>query len=37
MGETERTVTRRAGIVGLGTLASRILGLVREGWKKERE
>ncbi|MBW2276247.1 MAG: murein biosynthesis integral membrane protein MurJ [Deltaproteobacteria bacterium] len=30
MGETERTVTRRAGIVGLGTMASRILGLVRE-------
>jgi putative peptidoglycan lipid II flippase len=30
MGETERAVTRRAGIVGLGTLASRILGLVRE-------
>jgi putative peptidoglycan lipid II flippase len=30
MGQTERNVTRRAGIVGLGTLASRILGLVRE-------
>ena len=30
MGETERAVTRRAGIVGLGTVASRILGLVRE-------
>ncbi|MDD5306992.1 MAG: murein biosynthesis integral membrane protein MurJ [Deltaproteobacteria bacterium] len=30
MGETERAVTRRAGIVGLGTLASRILGLVRD-------
>lgn len=30
MGETERAVTRRAGIVGLGTMASRILGLVRE-------
>ena len=30
MGETERAVTKRAGIVGLGTLASRILGLVRE-------
>jgi putative peptidoglycan lipid II flippase len=30
MGETQKAVTRRAGIVGLGTLASRILGLVRE-------
>ncbi|MCP4675887.1 MAG: murein biosynthesis integral membrane protein MurJ [Deltaproteobacteria bacterium] len=30
MGETQKEVTRRAGIVGLGTLASRILGLVRE-------
>jgi len=30
MGDTERDVTRRAGIVGLGTMASRVLGLVRE-------
>ena len=30
MSETNRSVTRRAGIVGAGTLASRILGLVRE-------
>ncbi len=30
MGETQNTVTRRAGIVGLWTLASRVLGLVRE-------
>ncbi|MCP4689897.1 MAG: murein biosynthesis integral membrane protein MurJ, partial [Desulfobacterales bacterium] len=30
MGETQKAVTRRAGIVGLGTLASRILGLARE-------
>lgn len=30
MGETQHAVTRRAGIVGLGTLASRILGLIRE-------
>ncbi len=28
--ETSKAVTRRAGIVSLGTLASRILGLVRE-------
>jgi putative peptidoglycan lipid II flippase len=30
MSETSRAVTRRAGIVGAGTLASRVLGLVRE-------
>jgi len=30
MGETERAVTRRAGVVGLGTMSSRVLGLVRE-------
>ncbi|MCP4600598.1 MAG: murein biosynthesis integral membrane protein MurJ [Proteobacteria bacterium] len=30
MGDAQKAVTRRAGIVGLGTLASRILGLVRE-------
>ncbi len=31
MSETDRAVTRRAGVVGAGTLASRVLGLVREG------
>ncbi len=30
MNESNKTLTRRAGIVGLGTLASRVLGLVRE-------
>lgn len=30
MGKTSENVTRRAGIVGASTLASRILGLVRE-------
>jgi len=30
MGDTQKAVTRRAGIVGLGTLSSRVLGLVRE-------
>ncbi len=30
MGDTHKKVTKRAGIVSLGTLASRILGLVRE-------
>ncbi len=30
MSETRKAITRRAGIVGLGTLSSRILGLVRE-------
>lgn len=30
MGDTNRAITRRAGIVGAGTLASRMLGLVRE-------
>ncbi len=30
MDDAQKAVTRRAGIVGLGTLASRVLGLVRE-------
>jgi putative peptidoglycan lipid II flippase len=30
MSESSRVVTRRAGVVGLGTLASRITGLVRD-------
>ncbi len=30
MGKTSQNVTRRAGVVGASTLASRILGLVRE-------
>lgn len=29
--DSERTITRRAGIVALGTLLSRLLGLVRDG------
>ncbi|MCP4687809.1 MAG: murein biosynthesis integral membrane protein MurJ [Desulfobacterales bacterium] len=30
MGQTQKEITRRAGIVGLGTFSSRILGLIRE-------